>query len=329
MRFGMLLPHFGAGYTPERVIAGSQKLEEWGYDSVWVRDHLLWKPHGMEGTNRTFVDAFITLAAVAGATRRIELGTAVVIPIRWPLKVAQNFASLSALAQRAVHAGFGLGSNQAELAAAGFDREHRKEVYAETVRICRRVWAEDDVSFAGEHFDFEDVTIEPKPVAPPTVWYGGTTRGSVRRAAADCDGWLPGRLPMATLDDRLALLRELGERQERELKAGVIPVISIDPDRARARADVDIAALAGSSEGTKTWIKPPSGEFRTIEDLEGLLVCGTPEDCVEQIRAFEERGVDTFIFDLRLQFDHYEEKAELIAREVLPHLRTPIVASAA
>jgi alkanesulfonate monooxygenase SsuD/methylene tetrahydromethanopterin reductase-like flavin-dependent oxidoreductase (luciferase family) len=325
----MLLPHFGAEYSPERIIEGSRKLEEWGFDSVWVRDHLLWKPHGMEGTNRTFVDAFITLAAVAGATKRIGLGTAVVIPIRWPLKVAQNFASLSALAQRPVEAGFGLGSNQLELASAGFDREHRKEIYAETVRICRRVWSEDDVSFAGEHFSFEDVTIEPKPVAPPTVWYGGTTRGSVRRAAADCDGWLPGRLPMATLDNRLALLRELSEQAGRPLKSGVIPVVSIDEDRRKARADVDVPSLAGSSEGTKTWIKPPSGEFRTIEDLEGLLICGTPDECVEQIRAFEERGVDTFIFDLRLQFDRYEEKAELIAREVLPQLREPLVEAAA
>ena len=321
MKFGMLLPHFGAEFSPERVIAGSQRLEEWGYDSVWVRDHLLWKPHGMEGTNRTFVDAFITLAAVAGATRRIGLGTAVLIPIRWPLKVAQNVASLSALAQRPVEFGVGLGSNQAELAAAGFDREHRIAIYQETVEICRRVWSDDGVSYHGEHFSFDDVTIEPKPVAPPTVWYGGTTRGSVRRAASHCDGWLPGRLPMATLDDRLALLRRLGEEQGRELKAGVIPVISIDENRDAARADVDIAALAGSSEGTKTWIKPPSGEFRTIEDLEGLLVCGTPEDCVEQILLFEERGVDTFIFDLRLQFERYEEKAELIAREVLPRLR--------
>jgi probable F420-dependent oxidoreductase len=329
MKFGMLVPHFGAEFTPERVIAGSRKLEEWGYDSVWVRDHLLWKPHGMEGTNRTFVDAFVTLAAIAGATTRIGLGTAVVIPIRWPLKVAQNFASLSALARRPVEAGFGMGSNHAELAAAGFDREHREAIYRETVEICRRVWTEDDVTYEGEHFVFEDVTIEPKPVAPPTVWYGGTTRGSVRRTATHCDGWLPGRLPMATLDNRLALLRELSEQQGRELKAGVIPVISIDEDPDVARASVDVQALAGSSEGSKTWIKPPSGEFRTIEDLEGLLVCGTPDECVEEIRKFEERGVDTFIFDLRLQFDRYEEKAELIAREVLPRLRNDVTVQAA
>lgn len=329
MRFGMLLPHFGTEFSPERIIEGSQRLEEWGFDSVWVRDHLLWKPHGMEGDDRTFVEAFITLAAVAGATKRIGLGTAVLIPIRWPLKVAHDFASLSRLSGRPVEAGFGLGSNPDELGAAGFSRDDRKTIFAETVDICRRVWSEDDVTWRGRHFAFDDVTIEPKPIAPLTVWYGGTTRGSVRRAAANCDGWLPGRLPMATLDDRLALLRQLSEEQGRELKAGVIPLVSIDEDRERARAGIDIGAVAGSSEGSKTWIKPASGEFRTIDDLEGLLVSGTPDDCVEEIRKFEQRGVDTFIFDLRLQFDRYEEKAELIAREVLPKLRVADVAGAA
>jgi alkanesulfonate monooxygenase SsuD/methylene tetrahydromethanopterin reductase-like flavin-dependent oxidoreductase (luciferase family) len=321
MKFGMLLPHFGAHFSRERIVEGSQRLEELGYDSVWVRDHLVWKPHGMEGTNRTFVEAFITLAAVAGATKRIGLGTGVVIPIRWPLKVAHDFASLSVLSGREVEAGFGVGSNPAELGAAGFAREDRMSIFAETVEICRRVWTEDDVTFRGEHFAFDEITIEPKPIAPLTTWYGGTTRGSVRRAVAHCDGWLPGRVPMATLDDRLALLRELNERDGRSVKAGVIPVVSIDEDRHAARANIDIPAMAGSSEGSKRWIKPPSGEFRRIEDLEGLLVSGTPEDCVEQIKAFEERGVETFIFDLRLQFDRYEEKAELIAREVLPRLR--------
>ena len=100
MKFGVLLPHYGEFCTRSRLIDGSQRLEELGFDAVWARDHLLWTPHGMEGTNRTFLDAFGTLACVAGATKRIELGTAVVIPIRWPLKVAQDFATLSFIGGR-------------------------------------------------------------------------------------------------------------------------------------------------------------------------------------------------------------------------------------
>jgi alkanesulfonate monooxygenase SsuD/methylene tetrahydromethanopterin reductase-like flavin-dependent oxidoreductase (luciferase family) len=321
VKFGVLLPHYGEFCTRSRLIDGSQRLEELGFDAVWARDHLLWTPHGMEGSNRTFLDAFGTLASVAGATKRIELGTAVVIPIRWPLKVAQDFASLSFIGGRAVHAGFGMGSNSTELAAAGFDVKNRAAIFAETVEICKKVWSEDDVTWDGTLFGFEHVSLCPKPAIPVDTWYGGTTRASVRRAVAHCDGWLPGRLPLATLDDRLALLGELAAERGRRMVWGAIPIVCIDQDRERAFERVDVPALAGSSEGSANWIKPPSGEFRTPADLEGLLVAGDPADVIHEIRKFEARGIDQFVFDLRLDFDSYEDKVELIATEVLPSFR--------
>lgn len=318
MNFGVLLPHYGEYCDRRRLIDGTKRLEELGFGAVWVRDHLLWTPHGMEGSDRTFLDAFGTLACVAGATERIALGTAVVIPIRWPLKVAQDFATLSFLSDRQVHAGFGMGSNRAELAAAGFDVDKRASIFSETVEICKQVWTEDDVSFSGEVFQFSDVSLRPKPVRPIATWYGGTTRASVRRAAAHCDGWLPGRLPMATLDDRLALLKDLAVERGRPLQWGAIPIVCVDEERDRAFERVNVPALATSSEGSANWIRPSSGEFKTPEDLEGLLVAGDPDDVVREIRKFEARGIDQFVFDLRLQFDSYEDKVELIGREVLP-----------
>lgn len=321
MKFGVLLPHYGQFCSPDRIIAGSRRLEELGFDSVWVRDHLIWKPHGMEGTDRTFLDSFITLAAVAGATTRIELGTAVVIPIRWPLKVAQNYASLSYLSGRRVHAGFGLGSNQAELAAAGFNVADREAIFTETVKICRQAWSEGTVNFHSERFHVDDVTLIPRPPHEIVTWYGGTTRGSVRRAVANCEGWLPGRLPMATFDDRLRLLRGLEDETRRPMKVGAIPLVYVGEPRDELRASIDVPALAHSSEGSARWIKPTSGDFETVEDLEGLLIAGSPEQCLEEIAKFAKRKVDELIFDLRLQFDKYEEKIELLGSAVLPEAK--------
>lgn len=321
MRFGVLLPHCGAHCSRERIIEGSQLIERLGYDTIWVRDHLIFRPHGMEGTDPTFVDAFLTLAAIAGATKTIALGTAVIIPIRWPLKVAQNFASLSYLANRRIEVGFGLGANPAEFAAAGFDVENREKIFIETIRICERVWKENDVSWDGEMFQFEHVTLEPKPVGPMPTWYGGSTRASCRRAAAHTDGWLPGRVPLATLDNRLELLGQLAAERGRPIAAGTLPLWCVDEDREKARAVIDVDAIAHSSEGAKNWIMPPSGEFRTIEDLEGILICGDPDDCVREIEKFKARGLTDLVVDLRLQFDDWEEKLELIADKVLPRVR--------
>jgi len=318
IQFGVLLPHFGKEASPSRLIDGSRMCEELGFDSVWVRDHLLWHPHGMERAGLKFVEPFITLAAIAAVTKKILLGTAVIIPVRWPLKLAQDLASLSYMAGGRVIAGVGLGSTPAELAAGGLNGEQRVEILRETVEILRLIWKENNASYRGKIFSFEDITIEPKPVEPIPIFYGGGTRASVRRVAEYCDGWIPGRVPMATFDDRLKYLRELTDRK---IVLGNIPIVRIDKDRARARADVDVMALAGSSEGTPHWIKPPSGRFETIEDLEGLLVVGDPDDCAAEIEKFRQRGVEHFVFDLRLQYHRYEESLRLIGEELLPRFR--------
>jgi alkanesulfonate monooxygenase SsuD/methylene tetrahydromethanopterin reductase-like flavin-dependent oxidoreductase (luciferase family) len=213
MKIGVLLPHTGAHATRQRIVDQSLRLERAGFDSVWVRDHLVWHPHGMEGTDVTFVEPLLTLAVIGALTERLTLGTAVLIPLRWPLKLAQDLASLSYLVGPRLIAGVGMGFSPAEFAASGLQHDQRERITREIVEICRRVWSGDPVSYSGQVFRFDDVSIKPIPPGPIPFWYGGATRASVRRAVDYCEGWLPGRIPMATLDDRLRLLRELASER--------------------------------------------------------------------------------------------------------------------
>jgi alkanesulfonate monooxygenase SsuD/methylene tetrahydromethanopterin reductase-like flavin-dependent oxidoreductase (luciferase family) len=320
MTYGLLIPHFGEEASPKRIVDGAVLAEEAGFDAVWVRDHLLWQPHGMEGDNRTFVEPFACLAAIASRTSRIFLGTAVVIPVRWPLKLAQDYASLSYLAGGRVIAGLGLGSGQKELGAAGFQRKDRKPIFVETSEIMPLVWSEDHANYEGKMFSFEDVTIEPKPVDPIPLWYGGTTRVSVENAVNYCHGWMPGRIPLATLDDRLEYMDELTAGTGKKVTKSVLPLVKVDKDRDKARSGIDVEALAGSSEASKTWVMPEGG-FNTLDDLAGIVAAGEPKEIVEQVAEMAERGIDHFVFDLRLQYDEYERVVSLIAEEVLPELR--------
>lgn len=327
MTFGVLIPHFGAHATKERVIDGSARVEALGFDAVWVRDHLLWTPHAHEGTDITFVEPLAALAAIAGVTDRIYLGTAVLIPLRWPLKLAQDLAALSWLSDGRVIAGLGTGHKHAELAAVGLDAEARREILTETVEVVRRIWTEDEVTHIGPRFSFENVRIEPKPVRPIPLWYGGTTRLSVRTAVAAYEGWMPGGTPIDTLDDRLALLRELSEAAGRRLTISIVPRLKIDADRKRARSGIDIQALSTASEGAKRWLTPKSGGFETIDDLRGILVVGEPDEVVEQVLELAQREIDHFVFDLRGQFDRYEESLDLLAERVLPTLRAELASA--
>ncbi len=321
MEIGVLLPHFGEHARTETLIEGSRLVEEMGYDSLWVRDHILWTPHEMEGPDKTFIEPLMTLAAVSAVTTRVKLGMAVLIPIRWPLKVAQNLAALSVLSSGRIIGGYGLGHDPAEFAAAGFRREDREEIFAETIEIMQAVWASDDVSYQGKIFSFENITLEPKPVAPIPLVYGGTTQASIRRALAWMDGWMPGRIPLATLDARLRYLEQRSAEAGKSLTVGVVPIVRVHRDREQARAGIDVPALATSSAGAKFWLPPDSGSFTTIEDLEGLVIAGTPQECKRELAKFAERGLDHVVLDLRLDFSRYLEQLELLAEVGLDELK--------
>jgi alkanesulfonate monooxygenase SsuD/methylene tetrahydromethanopterin reductase-like flavin-dependent oxidoreductase (luciferase family) len=321
MTYGLLLPHFGREASPDRIIDSAVRAEEIGMDAVWVRDHLLWSPHGMDGTDPTFVEPLTVLAAIASRTSRIFLGTAVLAPLRWPLKLAQDLASLSYLAKGRVVAGLGLGTGQKELGAVGFEHSKRKRIFVETTKILRRVWEDNDVSWDGEMFPFGNVSIHPKPAEPIPLWYGGTTLRSVENAVDFCDGWIPGRIPIDTLDERLRELNERSAQAGAKVTRAIVPLVKVDRSLESARSNIDVAAVVGSSEASRDWIAPASGGFDTVNDLAGVLVAGDPARCVEEIAELGSRGMDHFVFDLRLQHDHIEEVLELIASDVLPVLR--------
>ncbi len=318
MKFGVLVPHFGQWTSRETLVDNAPVIEQMGFHSLWVRDHLVWKPHGMEGSDRTFLEPLLTLAALSSVTTRMLLGTAVLIPLRWPLKLAQNLATLSYLSDGRVMAGMGLGSNEAEFAAAGLDKDSRIPILGDTVEICRRVWEEDNVSYQGEFFEVHDFTLRPKPVAPIPFLYGGSTRAAVRRAVTLMDGWIPGRIPIDTLRNRLVYLHNLAEEHQKKILLGTIPLVLADPDRRRARDSIDVHALGVSSAGARHWVTPASGGFNTVDDLEGLLVAGNRSDCLRAIETFADLGLELVILDVRLGFSNYMQQLEWLAEWLLP-----------
>jgi alkanesulfonate monooxygenase SsuD/methylene tetrahydromethanopterin reductase-like flavin-dependent oxidoreductase (luciferase family) len=282
----------------------------------------------MEGDDTTFVDPFVTLAAAAAVTRRCALGTAVVIPIRWPLKLAQEFASLDFLAPGRVVAGIGMGFNPKEFEAVGLNAEERDEILDETVAILRQAWV-GPVTHHGRIFRGNSVDLNPKPAAPIPLLYGGTTPAGVRRAARLADGWYVGRLPLATLDVRLEQLRNLTAGRERPPYTVIQPLVIVDDTYEKAARRVPIRQVAESSEGARFWVAPASGEFRTIADLRGLVMCGTPEDVVSQLADFRDRGIDEVVLDFRLQFGEYDAVLSAVGVEAAKHLGGPAMAARA
>ncbi|MDT4983318.1 MAG: hypothetical protein QOF95_808, partial [Pseudonocardiales bacterium] len=204
-KYGLLLPHFGEEADRAKLLDGARRAEELGFDSVWVRDHLVFEPHGeMEKPNRTFYDALTTLTAIGAVTSTIELGTGSLIPFRHPLVTALMAGTITQLVGPRLILGFGAGTFDHEFDAVGMSGLDRVELVRSNAAILKRVMTENDVDYKDDYFEFSNVTIEPKPVGGRVpFWYCGGTPRSARLAVEFCDGWMPGRISMDTLAKRI------------------------------------------------------------------------------------------------------------------------------
>lgn len=324
MKFGLLLPHFGEFADRDMLLDGARRAEELGFDSVWVRDHLLFEPHGeFENPNPDFFEPLTVLTAIGAVTERITLGTATLIPYRHPLITAFTLASMTHVVGPRIIAGWGAGTFDHEFEAVGMGGIFRPELVESNARISELVFSQDEVDYSDDHFQFKGVTLYPKPAGPIPFWYGGATPASARRAAQYCDGWMPGRITLKTIEKRVAQMRKIVDENGRELPTvGVVPPTTIAQSEEEAWAGTSVEGLLKwANDRGKWWVKPESGRFETVEDIEGSLIAGTPDQVIEQTKRFEEVGVEHLVFDTRLSFDRWFDNIELLGKEVIPNLR--------
>ena len=325
MEFGLLLPHFGRHTDRDMLWDGARRAEELGFDSLWVRDHLMFEPHGeFEAPNRAFLEPLTVLTSVGGVTSSIMLGTGTLIPYRHPLVVAATLASVDSLvgSGRLITA-WGAGGYDFEFEAVGITGVFRPELVESNARILAKILSEDHVTYQDEHYRFDNATIRPHPAVPIPFWYGGATPASARRAATYCSGWMPGRITLPTIAKRVAQMRRLTDHNGRSMPTvACIPPTSIAETTEEAMEGTSLEGLlAWANTRGKWWVKPPSGRFETAEDIEGSLIAGTPDEVVAATAKFEDVGVDHLVFDLRLSFDRWLQSIELLGREVIPRLR--------
>ena len=184
VRIGMGLGTQTLAADAERFAGFVDALEQRGFDSLWLSERL----------TGPAPDPLVALAVAAGRTRRLKLGTSVlVVPGRNPVVLAKELASLDRLSGGRLLPGVGLGAPvPAEHGAFGVDRRARAGLFDEAVALMRRLWTEDDVHHEGEHFHVDGVTLRPRPLQQPIdVWLGGTAPSELRRTGRLGDGWLP------------------------------------------------------------------------------------------------------------------------------------------
>jgi probable F420-dependent oxidoreductase len=317
---------FPDGDRPGLLLRLARIADEGGVDTFWVEDHTrlpgeeIRASEGVPGVDEP-LEAWTTLAFLAGATARVRLGTEVTpITLRPPALFAKALATLDVLTGGRVTLGAGTGWNTVEFRSLGIPFEPRDARYAKTfeaLALMRALWRESEVTHAGAHYRAEGAVLAPKPVQPggPPIWFGGFSDRLLDGVIRYGDGWILGTNPAPEfVAARWARLRELAAAAGRDV-SGVrvaVPVMAhLSRDRERAQASIERYIERGNFGA---WL----GDFFG-DNARRFGLIGTPEDALARLQPYLAIGIRDFIFDLRPPGIALES-AELLANEVLPRL---------
>jgi probable F420-dependent oxidoreductase len=317
-----------SGNNFEATIQDCERAEALGFDSVWIGEH---HNHPL-----LYPTPLIGLAAIASRTRRLRLGTGVLLlPLYHPLAVAEEGAMVDMISGGRLILGLGAGYAPEEFSAFGISLKERGRRLEESASVLHRLWTEEHVSHEGRYYRVTDVTLGPRPVQQPRppIWFAGWVEPAIRRAARLGDAWLGG--PSARLDELAACVHIFRETWQEAARARPSPDIAlmryvfVADSLEQAYAAIGDATLRIFETTYFRWphpvVKRPQGTL-TIQGLaKDRFILGSPAQCIEQIERFRQQLGLTHLI-CRLSFPGVSREAssvsvERFARDVMPALR--------
>ena len=313
LQFGIALPQmFMDGVAaPSQIRDFLTKVEALGFHSVWTQDPVV------EGIPA--LEPLPLLAFAAAHSSRLKLGTSVLLTaFRDPYFLAKTVAAVDQLSEGRVILGVGLGGTSRTTQGPSGPRDAydrlgvsvsgRVTRFEEGIRIIKKLWTEERVTYPGRFWQLNDRAMKLKPIQKPhpPIWFGAHSDTALRRAVRMGDGWMgAGYFPTSAFKEEIKLVRQYLEEEGRD--PGTFPLskrvyMLIDKDKARAAAKV------------REWIGQLYGDVdRGLE----ITVFGSDEECAEGLGEVAAAGVDLIL--INTMYDPLEQ-AERLARDVIPKL---------
>jgi probable F420-dependent oxidoreductase len=281
-----------------------QRIEEWGFESVWAGDHVSF--------HNPIWESLTLLASYVGITSRIKLATGVyLLALRSPAVAAKMTATLDVLSSGRLIFGVGVGGeNPKEFEVCSVPHRERGARVTEGIDVVRTLWRDTPASFQGRFSRFEGVSIDPKPVQQPgpPIWIGGRSEAALARAARQGDAWISYVVHAERFRQGVARIRETAAAAGRALDGFVnahLAFVTIGADYEKAR---------------ETWVrllsKRYAQDFGPLAGKYGII--GTAAQCAEQLERFIDAGCTYFVMSPICDNHDTERQFEQIAAEVLP-----------
>jgi natural product biosynthesis luciferase-like monooxygenase protein len=338
--------HPAGGKTEHRIFKEQldtlRAAEDMEFDYVWAPEHHF--------TEYGFcASPMLTLAAMASATKRVRLGTGVVVlPFNDPVRIAEEGAMVDLMSDGRFDLGVGRGFQPVEFRGFNVDQAKSYEKFDEALQIIKRAWTCKTVAFKGKHFDIIEHAVRPKPIQQPhpPIWVAAVTAPSFEMAGIHGYNVLctlvPGFHGPITPDYlntyRRALVASGHDPAKKQI--GALCMAYCAETTAQARQDFAEPVLwyfrqmekyipANSKQSVETYEEYEDiRRFARTTNWEDLLraralVCGNPEACIRQIEEMrKQRGFTQLICWTRLAgLDHRKllRSMELMSKHVLPH----------
>ena len=270
-------------------------------DSIWFSDRL--------SSPLPVLEPMTTMAAVAARTRRLKFGPSVLIaPFRSPVLAARQLAMLDYLSGGRVLPAVGIGVEQErEFLAAGVPFRERGRRTDEAIQVMRRCWEEPEVTFAGEFWRLERITVLPRPVQQPMpLWVGGNSEAAMRRAGRMGDGWIPSFITpdqfRVGVDKTLTFAAEAGREVPGD-HFGTLVNFCLDSDPAVARS----IALPFIPRGR---VDAPT--------LDACTAFGPAALVSERLEQYVQGGGSKFVLRPMCPLERMLEQLERLAADVIP-----------
>ncbi len=216
MKYGVAIPQANQFATPEAIKAVARAVEDLGFDSLWVSDHVI-VPEGSSYIPEVMDEPLAVLAYLAAETSHVTLGTSVlIVPYRDPVFTAKFLSTVDYLSSGRLVVGVGAGWLPEEFQALGVPFEERGPRTDEYLRVFRNLWETETSSFDGKFKQYTNMRMFPKAAAGRRgtipIWVGGNGPASIRRAAQLGDGWHPINLSPEQFKELVSQYRAACER---------------------------------------------------------------------------------------------------------------------
>jgi len=285
---------------PENVVNFAKKCEAMGCQSMWTIDRIAYDN----------LEPLTVLAAAAGVTQKIRLGTSVLLGnLRHASHIAKIVSTLDFISNGRVTLGLGFGSRESDYKAVEIPFEHRGSRAVEQVQLMKRLWSEDSVTFKGKFYNVENLSVGPKPIQKPhpPIWTGGSAEVSLKRAGTWADGFICGSSAIpdfpSTWEKIAGYARAAGRDPNRIRKAG-LTFMAIHDDQSKAVRAVE------------DYVMRYYGRLRA--DVANTSLVGSPAAVTERIGAFLSKGLDTLIIGVA---DPDPRQLDLFGEKVLPKIK--------